>query len=126
MEWSGAHNSQFEASKSVLVDFTCSKSKWHPPMELSRVILAPQPAHKFLGVSLDQELRWNHQVSNSLARVTKWVMAFWWLAHPSAGIRPQLMKQLYNTVAIPRMTYVADIWYTPVYKQKGRSEVLTL
>ena len=56
VEWSGAHNSRFEATKSVLVDFTCSKSKQCPPMELSRVILALQPAHKFLGVLLDQEL----------------------------------------------------------------------
>jgi ribonuclease HI len=121
MEWSGTHNSRFEATKSVLVDFTRSKSKRRPPMELSGVTLAPQPAHKFLGVSLDQELRWNHQASNSLAKATKWVMAFRRLAHPSAGIRPRLMKQLYNAVAIPRMTYAADVWYTPIYKQKGRS-----
>ena len=54
-------------------------------------------------------------------KATKWVMAFRWLTHPSAGIWPRLMKQLYNTVAIPKMTYRADVWYTPIYKQKGRS-----
>jgi len=47
VEWSGAHNSQFEATKSVLVDFTRSKSKPHPPMVLSGVTLVLQPAHKF-------------------------------------------------------------------------------
>ena len=120
MEWSGAHNSRFEATKSVLVDFTCSKTKRRLPMVLSGVTLTPQPAHKFLGVSMDQELRWNHQASNSLAKATKWVLAFRRLAHPSAGIRPRLMKQLYNAVAVPRMTYAVDIWYTPVHKQQGR------
>ena len=86
VEWSGVHNSWFGATKSVLVDFMHSKSKWRPPMELSGVILALQPAHKFLGVSLDQELQWDHQASNSLVRATKWVMAFRRLAHPLAGI----------------------------------------
>ena len=41
VEWSGAHNSRFEATKSVLVDFTHSKTKQHLPMVLSRVTLTP-------------------------------------------------------------------------------------
>ena len=121
MEWSGAHNSRFEATKTVLVDFTCSKFKWHLPMVLSSVTLVLQPAHKFMGVLLDQELQWNHQASNSLAKASKWIMAFWQLAHPSAGIHPWLMRQLYHAMAIPRMTYTVDVWYTPIYKQQGRS-----
>ena len=40
--------------------------------------------------------------------------------HPSAGIWPWLMRQLYNAVAVPRMTYTVDVWYTPIYKQQGR------
>ena len=30
------------------------------------------------------------------------------------------MRQLYNAVAIPKMTYAADVWYTPVNKRVGR------
>ena len=34
MEWSGMHNSQFEATKSTLLDFTQLKSKPRIPMTL--------------------------------------------------------------------------------------------
>ena len=30
------------------------------------------------------------------------------------------MQQLYNAVAVPKMTYAADVWYTPVYLHAGR------
>jgi len=29
------------------------------------------------------------------------------------------MHQLYSAVAVPKLTYVADVWYTPVHKQEG-------
>ena len=54
--WSLSHNSRFEASKSILVDFSCSKGIEHPPMWLGGTRITPQPAHKFLGIMLDQEL----------------------------------------------------------------------
>jgi len=30
------------------------------------------------------------------------------------------MRQLFNVVAVPKMAYAADVWYTPVSKQQGR------
>ena len=54
--WSLSHNSRFEASKSVLVDFLRSKGIECPPMRLGGARITPQPAHKFLSVMLDQEL----------------------------------------------------------------------
>ena len=35
------------------------------------------------------------------------------------GLSIKLMRQLYITVAIPKMTYVLDIWYTPPTKLLG-------
>ena len=121
IEWSGVHNSQFEATKSTLMDFTCSRSKLCPPMVFQGVPLAPQATHKFLGMLLDQELQWSHQASGTIAKALKWVLAFWRLARPSTGICPHLMRQLFNTVAVPKMAYAADVWYTPVSKRQGRT-----
>ena len=42
MEWSGTHNSRFEATKSTLLDFTRLKFKPRIPMTLQGVVLAPQ------------------------------------------------------------------------------------
>ena len=90
IEWSGAHNSCFEATKSILVDFTHLKTKPCPPMKLQGVTLVPQPSNKFLGVLLDQELRWSHQASSTIAKASKWVTAFRRLAQPSTGICPRV------------------------------------
>src|SRR6266481_4452938 len=123
VEWSGTHNSPFETTKSVLVDFMQSKTVVCPSMTLSGVMLSLQPTHRFLGVQVDQELQWNHQASGALAKASKWVLAFRRLARPSVGVRPSLMRQLYNSVAVPKMTYAADVWYTPVSKQLGRQRL---
>ena len=50
-------------------------------------------------------------------------MAFRQLARPSAGVHSHLMRQLYNTVVVPKMTYVANLWYTLVNKQAGRLQL---
>ena len=76
IEWSGVHNSCFEATKFTLMDFTHSRSKSHPPMTLQGVSLVPQELHKFLGILLDQELWWNHQASSAIAKASKWVLVF--------------------------------------------------
>ena len=88
-------------------------------MALQGILLAPQATHKFLGILLDQELCWNHQSGSTIVKASKWVMAFRRLARPSAGVCPRLKRQLYNVVAVQKMTYVADVWYTPVNKQAG-------
>ena len=82
-------------------------------MVLQGVLLAPQATHKFLGVLLDQELWWSHQASSAIAK------ALW----PSTGICPCLMRQLFNAVAVPKMAYAANIWYTPVSKRQGRTRL---
>jgi ribonuclease HI len=120
-EWSRTHNSRFELSKLVLVDFTRSRSTRRPPLTLQDTTLIPQQTHKFLGVLMDQELRWNHQADYALGKATKWTLAFRRLARPSTGIHPRLMRQLYNAVAIPKITYAADVWYTPTYWKEGMS-----
>lgn len=37
----------------------------------------------------------------------------------NTGILPCLMQQMYQAVAMPKMLYAADVWYTPVYKLQG-------
>ena len=87
LDWSTRHNSMFEASKSVLIDFSHSRTITHPPMLLQGIVLTPQPAHKFLGVMLYQELRWNQQASYAVAKASKWILVFWHLARPLNGVQ---------------------------------------
>ena len=66
--WSEAHNSSFETSKSVLMDFTWSRTAMCMPMQVKGTTLSPQPTHRFLGVLMDQELWWGHQASHAVTK----------------------------------------------------------
>ena len=77
-------------------------------------------SHKFLGVMLDQELRWGPQANYVVAKATKWTLAYWRLARPSTGIWLRLMRQPYNAVAVLKMIYATDVWYMPMYLRAGR------
>ena len=91
LQWAAAHNSKFEASKSVLIDFSRAKGIVHPDMALQGLLIKPSTSHKFLGVLLDQELRWQHQADYMLGKVLKWLLAFCRLARTASGVNLQLM-----------------------------------
>ena len=120
--WSKSHNSHFETTKSVIIDFSRSKSIERPPLSLRGTVIPAQASHKFVGVMVDQELQWAQHADYATAKATKWMLAFHRLVRPSAGIRPRLLHQMYNAMAIPKMTYAADVWYTPVYRIEGRQK----
>jgi hypothetical protein len=118
--WSKSDNSGFEGTKLILMDFSQSLTEERPPLILHDVTITPQQTHKFIGLLLDQELRWNHQATHAIAKATKWTLTFCRLARPAARIWPKIMRQLYNVVAVPKMTYAADVWYTPIYRLKDK------
>ena len=118
--WVSKHNSKFETSESIVMDFTRSRSAAHPPLVLQWSVIKAQEAHKFLGVMMDQELWWSQKRIYNIAKVMKWVLAFRHLARPTTAISLYLMRQLYWAVAILKMTYAADVWFTPAYQLKGQ------
>ena len=114
-EWSADHNSRFETSKFSLVDFTLSKSKPHPPMTICGNIITPAPSHKFLGVVVDQELRWKEHAAYALAKGTGYAALLRCLSRTAHGIPTRLICQLYHAIAVPKMLYAASVWIKPLF-----------
>ena len=117
--WSRTHDSGFEMSKSVLVDFSRDKRAERPNMMLQGAIISLAASHKFLGIMINQGLHWHQQADYALGRALKWVMAYRRLARAASGINLWLMRQLYTAVAIPKMTYMIDVWLTLPRKWDG-------
>ena len=109
-KWSADHNSRFETSKFGLVDFTLSKTKPRPPMKIRGNVITPAPAHKFLGVIVDQELRWKEHAAYALAKGASYAALLRRLSRSAHGIPAGLTRQLYRSIAIPKMLYAASIW----------------
>lgn len=120
-DWAESHNSQFELSKLALMNFT--------PMSLHESTLTISHAntnsttdvkstrtYKFLGVMFDPKLRWQEQHERAARAAEGWVNLVRRLSRTSTGISAKGMRQLYISIAIPKMSYAADVWYTLPHK----------
>jgi ribonuclease HI/endonuclease/exonuclease/phosphatase family metal-dependent hydrolase len=130
LQWSRNHNSKFEVSKSAILHFS-KKTIPDPDSESNRIPL-PKPdlvlegqtvkevtSFKYLGIQIDANLRWKEQAQRATANATKWILQYRRLTRPSTGVKAKLMRQLYLAVALPKITYGIDIWYTPPSKPTG-------
>ena len=114
-EWSTLHNSRFAPSKFALIDFTMNRSKERPPLVVKGVTITPSPTHKFLGVILDQELRWRKHASYATTKGARYTMLLRQLSKTAQGVPTKLIHQLYQMVVIPRTLYAASVWLRPTY-----------
>ena len=130
--WSVSHNSRFEVTKLAIIHFS-RKTVSDPEIENGRIRLG-RPAltlegqvvqevesYKYLGIQIDSQLRWREQAQRATANATKWILQFRRLTRPSTGVKSRLMRQLYLAVALPKITYGIDIWYTPPNKPAGHT-----
>lgn len=56
------------------MDFSMNRHKPRPDMMVQGAIIRPSSTHRFLGVILDQELRWKAQIDNAVARGISYVL----------------------------------------------------
>ena len=128
-EWSFTHNSPFELSKTALMNFprsfrdptpgSLSLNRPNPDRMTSNSLTAPVTSYKYLGIIFDPKLRWSLQHTKALAVATFWASKIWRLSKSASGVSTTGTKQLYNTVAVPRFTYGAEVWYTPLHRPEG-------
>ncbi|QRV84548.1 Reverse transcriptase from transposon X-element protein [Ceratobasidium sp. AG-Ba] len=82
---------------------------------------AAKPRHKFLGVIFDQQLRWKEQAAKAVATGTAWVGQMKRVARINHGFSAHAMRRLHQCVLIPRISYAADVWFTPIVRSKKKS-----
>jgi ribonuclease HI len=133
LQWSRTHNSKFEVSKSVIMHFTRKTDRdpetdngriplTRPQLVLEGKIVKETECFKYLGVLVDSQLRWNEQAQRAIANATKWILQYKRLTRTATGVSSKLMRQLYLAVALPKITYGLDIWYTPPSKPAGQTK----
>ena len=130
LRWSAAHNSRFEVTKSAVIHFS-RKTIPDPEADNGRIptdrpmlilegqVVQEVESYKYLGVQIDSQLRWKEQAQRATANATNWILQFRRLTKPATGAKAKLMRQLYWAVALPKITYGIDIWYTPPTKPDG-------
>ncbi|EUC60825.1 reverse transcriptase from transposon X-element protein, putative, partial [Rhizoctonia solani AG-3 Rhs1AP] len=122
LDWSDTHNSTFELDKTACIDFAPparSRNLDRPPLQIRDQIITPVKSHTLLGVILDQTLNWREQCDKALAKGQKWAGQLNRLARMSYGTSARTARRLYLSIAVPRFTYAADVWFTPVSATSG-------
>jgi len=122
-EWSRNYNSPLEMNKLALVNFTLSHEKAANANALNLTQpdsngqithrIQASPHAKLLGVLLDSKLTWKAQHEKVREKAIKWTTAFKRFTRAAAGIRINEARKLYNAVAVPKISYAADLWFRP-------------
>ncbi|KAF8478834.1 hypothetical protein JB92DRAFT_3279219, partial [Gautieria morchelliformis] len=84
-----------------------------PSIKIGQHTIEPTTTHKFLGVLLDQELRFKDHTNYVLAKGERFINQYRRLEKPSKGTTAKHMRRYYLAVAVPRMLYAADIFLVP-------------
>jgi hypothetical protein len=66
---------------------------------------------KYLGVVLDNKLRWDSQIKSVKERATKALMACRAVVGQRWGLKPAMMSWIYTTVVRPMVTYALFVWW---------------
>jgi len=80
----------------------------HPELVLRGKPIKVSLSYKYLGIHVDNQLRWTTQSRRAIAKATAWILLFRRLTRPASGFSAKHMRQLYLAVAVPKMTYGID------------------
>jgi len=125
-EWSHTHNSPFEISKIVLMNFPHSYrdetpgdlilNKPNSDGMVSFNSIRAVNSYKYLGIIFNPGLKWTLHHAKVTASATFRSSQIWRVSKLASGMSASGVRQLYNTVAVPGFTYGAEVWYMSLFK----------
>ncbi|KAK7021660.1 hypothetical protein R3P38DRAFT_2780859 [Favolaschia claudopus] len=108
----------FDLPKFQLIHFVSPrrhKTHYNPlPLKLGDIVIQPTETAKLLGVVLDFKLSFRNHVELAQSRGTKAVLALSRIASPTFGLPHSYVRQLFQSVVVPRMEYAL-----PVVEREG-------
>ncbi|QRV96882.1 Reverse transcriptase from transposon X-element protein [Ceratobasidium sp. AG-Ba] len=119
-EWAASHTCEHEYEKTALIGFTRRSNESRPSITIAGTVIKPSSSHKFLGVVFDQQLRWKEQAAKAVASGTAWAGQIKRVARINHGFSTHAMRRLHQCVLIPRISYAADVWFTPITRSKKK------
>lgn len=112
--WSHTHACRFDIPKFQLIHFTRSPTLYHPlPLTIGSHTVQPSQCVKYLGISIDRQLRWHNHIEATIAKGSNTILAISRLTSPAIGMPLQYARQLYRSIVLPKITYGLVVWYEP-------------
>ena len=128
MPWARTHGSEFAPAKYQLIHLTRKntfdkKQQIHLPGQ----IISPKSTAKYLGLIIDEKLRWKEQIEGIKNKAAKSAGAIARISGSVWGGNYISLRKIYKATVLPQITYGSSVWYTPEgYKGHNRSTLGTL
>ena len=108
--WGNSCGLRFNSQKTVAVMFTRSKREFRRLVRMDGQLLPYNTSVVYLGVTLDQELKWLPHITNKIKRVKRFLMKMASVTSSYWGPRPKLMRWAYTGIVRPALSYAALAW----------------
>jgi hypothetical protein len=132
-EWLLTHNSPLKLSKTAPMNFprshrdqipgAISLAKPNPDGSATTSLVLPVASYKYLGIIFDPKLHWSLHQTKALTTASFWSLYIWCISKSASRVSSAGIKQLYNTVAVLRFTYGAEVWYTYLHRPEGSKKM---
>lgn len=123
LDWSRRHACKFDIAKFQLVHYTRWKPRYQAlALRIGSHMVEPTSSAKYLGIVLDQELRWHQQVDDAVAKGMAATLAISRLSRPTFGLPHTYARRLIVAIVCSKMEHGIAVWYTPVVRpERGRA-----
>ncbi|EDN04466.1 predicted protein [Histoplasma mississippiense (nom. inval.)] len=113
--WSATHGSKFDLKKYQLIHLTRNPRRHdvQRALTISDLTIAPMKEVRYLGVMLDQQLRWGPQIQHIESRTSLTLNALRSLAGSTWGSALATLRLAYLAIVVPQITYACSVWHTP-------------
>lgn len=126
LDWAQKHRSKFAPKKYQLVHFSRKRNEDHRRnLVLGQHIIKAKPHSKFFGVRVDIKLNWREHINQVKEKVTKSIARLSKLAGSTWDGNMRTIKQMYEAVVLPQMTYCSSVWYLPLGKTGHKKWILS-
>ncbi len=115
MKWAKRHGSEFDPSKYQLLHLS-RKQRFgldHPLQLNERQCIEARQFVRYLGVEIDRKLSWNQHIKETRSKATKSIGALARIVGSTWGGNYKSMRQLYQAIVVPQLTYCCSAWYQP-------------
>ena len=122
-DWAQKHGSRFAPAKYELVHFTRDpRENTTHALRLPNAIIKASRSCRYLGVQMDNRLRWDYHREAMEAKATKRLSALSALASSTWGTGLVSIRQVYRAMIVPQMLYGCSAWLT----QGGRGKAMAI
>lgn len=116
--WADDHNSPWEYDKTNVLDFFTAQKRRYvdspPPLVIQGHEIKSVQSARYLGVILDSSLSFREHAEKAITKGLRYVSLISRFSRSNKGMRARHIRRLYVSVAIPKMTYASDVWFTPI------------